>query len=266
MVESQEQQAELQKTIDRLVEWSGEWQMLFNSDKCHILHLGGNNGNYEYTMGGRVLETVEYEKDVGVIVHKSLKPTMQCARAANRANAILGQLSRAVSYRDKDTFMRLYKVYVRPHLEYAVVSWSPWTAQDKEMLEKVQRRAVGMVSNIRGRTYEARLTELDMTTLADRRVRGDMIATYKIMSGKDKVDPGLFFDLVADGVGPRTRAATGAPSIRLKGWRIDIRKYSFGLRVTSGWNSLPDSLRSVGTVLEFKIGYDEWVRGRRLGE
>ena len=155
---------------------------------------------------------------------------------------------------------------MRPHLEYAVVSWSPWTAQDKEMLEKVQRRAVGMVSNIRGRTYEARLTELDMTTLADRRVRGDMIATYKIMSGKDKVDPGLFFDLVADGVGPRTRAATGAPSIRAKGWRIDIRKYSFGLRVTSGWNSLPDSLRSVGTVLEFKIGYDEWVRGRMLGE
>jgi hypothetical protein len=37
------------------------------------------------------------------------------------------------------------------------------------MLEEVQRRAVGMVSNIRGRTYEARLSELGMTTLADRR-------------------------------------------------------------------------------------------------
>ena len=98
------------------------------------------------------------------------------------------------------------------------------------MLEKVQRRAVGMVSNIRGRTYEARLSELDMTTLADRRVRGDMIATYKIMSGKDKVEPGLFFDLVADGEGPRTRAATGAQNIRVKGWRLDIRKYSFGLK------------------------------------
>ena len=45
------------------------------------------------------------------------------------------------------------------------------------MLEEVQRRAVGMVSNLRGRTYEARLSELGMTTLADRRVRRDMIAT-----------------------------------------------------------------------------------------
>ena len=262
VVESQEHQAELQMTIDRLVEWSREWQMLFNSEKCHIMHLGANNNNFEYTMGGRVLEAVEFEKDVGVIVHRSLKPTMQCAQAANRANAILGQLSRAVSYRDKVTFMKLYKVYVRPHLEYAVVSWSPWSVGDKELLEKVQRRAVGMVSNLRGRTYEARLAELDMTTLADRRERGDMITTYKIMSGKEKVEPGVFFDMMAEGAGPRTRAATGAHNIRARGYRLDIRKNSFSLRVPALWNSLPDSLRKVGTVLEFKTGYDEW---RKLG-
>ena len=35
-----------------------------------------------------------------------------------------------------------------------------------------------------------------------------MIATYKIMSGKDKVEPGTSFDLVAEGAGPRKRAAT----------------------------------------------------------
>jgi hypothetical protein len=35
---------------------------------------------------------------------------MQCAKATGRANAILGQLSRAVCYRDKDTFLKLYKV------------------------------------------------------------------------------------------------------------------------------------------------------------
>ena len=262
VVENQEDQAELQNTINRLEEWSREWQMLFNSSKCHILHLGANNHNYEYSMGGRGLEAVEYEKDVGVIVHCSLKPTMQCAKAANRANAILGQLSRAVSYRDKTTFMKLYRVYVRPHLEYAVASWSPWTVGDRETLEKVQRRAVGMVSNLRARTYEARLAELGMTTLADRRVRGDMITTYKIMTGKEKVDPGMFFDLVAEGEGPRTRGATGAQNIRVRGARLDIRKYSFSQRVQVGWNSLPDSLRRVDTVLEFKTGYDEW---RRLG-
>jgi hypothetical protein len=50
---------------------------------------------------------------------------------------------------------------------------------DKEVLEKVQRRALGMVSKLRGKTYEDRLTEAGLTSLVDRRVRGDMIATYK---------------------------------------------------------------------------------------
>ena len=267
VVESEEQREEMQATINRLVQWSAEWQMLFNAGKCHLLHLGRGNARHTYTMEGRVLEAVEFEKDVGVVVHESLKPSMQCAKAAARANGILGQLSRAVCYRDKATFLKLYKVYVRPHLEYAVVSWSPWLQQDKEVLEKVQRRAVGMVTNLRRGTYEERLNEAGMLNLEDRRERGDMIATYKILSGKDKVEPGVIFGLGGDGPGPRTRQAAGTHHIQKQAAqpKLDIRRNSFSQRVVSTWNSLPDSLKGAQTVLAFKIGYDEWVRGGRLG-
>ena len=37
---------------------------------------------------------MEFEKDVGVIVHQSLKPSIQCARAVAMANAVLGQISK----------------------------------------------------------------------------------------------------------------------------------------------------------------------------
>ena len=66
------------------------------------------------------------------------------------------------------------------------------------MLERVQRRAVGMVTNWRGRTYRDMLREAGMTSLVDRRIRGDMIATYKIMSGRDKVKPEALFTLQGD--------------------------------------------------------------------
>jgi ribonuclease P/MRP protein subunit RPP40 len=94
------------------------------------------------------------EKDVCILVHKSLKPSQQCLRAATRVKQVLGQLSRALGYRDKDTFLKLYCVYGRPQLEYAIQSWSPWLIQDKEVLEKVQRRALKMVSDIKGNTYK----------------------------------------------------------------------------------------------------------------
>ena len=66
-------------------------------------------------------------------------PACSVPKPAARANGSLGQLSRAVSYRDRDTFLKLYKGYVRLHLKYAVASWSPWTVGDKEVLERVQR-------------------------------------------------------------------------------------------------------------------------------
>ena len=61
---------------------------MFNTSKCHMLHLGKNNKRYEYMMGGQVLETAQCEKDVGVLVHNSLKPSLQCSKAAEKANCL----------------------------------------------------------------------------------------------------------------------------------------------------------------------------------
>ena len=53
-------------------------------------------------------------------------------------------------------------------------------------------RAFRIVSDLSGRTYEARLGEVGLTSLEDRRVRGNMTTTFRIMTGKHKVDPGQF--------------------------------------------------------------------------
>ena len=128
-------------------------------------------------MGGVKLGAAEWEKDLGVIVHQSLRPSLQCARAAKKANGVLGQLCRGVGYRDKEVFIGLYLTSVRPHLEYAIQTWSPWTGGDKEVLEAVQRRAVKAVTNLKAKTYEDRLRELQLETLEERRKRGDLLQT-----------------------------------------------------------------------------------------
>jgi hypothetical protein len=43
--------------------------------------------------------------------------------------------------------------YVSPHLEFAIQTWSPWTDDDCECLEKVQRRAVDMISGFNRRLW-----------------------------------------------------------------------------------------------------------------
>jgi hypothetical protein len=43
-------------------------------------------------MKGMVLSITEEEKDVGVWITKSLKPSMQCQKAATRGRAVLNQI------------------------------------------------------------------------------------------------------------------------------------------------------------------------------
>jgi ribonuclease P/MRP protein subunit RPP40 len=105
------------------------------------------------------------------------------AKAAGTVTAAPGQISRAFHYRDRHTFVGLYKQYVRPHVQFTVQAWSLWTLQDREVPEKVQKRAVGMVSGLKGRTYEEKIEELGLTTLEERRHQADMAQVYKIVTG-----------------------------------------------------------------------------------
>ena len=92
--------------------------MLFNIEKCKVLHFGKHNMNADYSMDGKALQVVTEERDLGVIVQNDLKVSQQCVKAVKTANQILGMISRTFVYRSKDIILQLlYKSLVRPHLE-----------------------------------------------------------------------------------------------------------------------------------------------------
>ena len=172
----------------------------------------------------------------------------------------MGELTRGVSFRDKECFMDLYQTYVRPHLEYAVAAWSPWSQGDKDILEGVQRRAVMMVTNLKGKDYSQRLEELGITTLEERRERGDLIQAYKVLTGKERVSFQTWFQMCAALEDRRgTRAREGMFNVeRLEG-RLELRKNFWSVRVADKWNQLPDLVKSANNVNSFKNGLDNWT-------
>ena len=57
-VYSDEDVSAVQSDLCNLVEWSKEWQMLFNADKCKVMHIGFNNNKDKYDMNDVQLEYV----------------------------------------------------------------------------------------------------------------------------------------------------------------------------------------------------------------
>ena len=86
---------------------------------------------------------------------------------------MMGIIRRTFEYLEDKCFSTVFKSFVRPHIEYANQVWSP-TA-----LENVQRRATKLIPG-----YKERLIRLNLPTLSYRRLRGDMIEIYKILTGK----------------------------------------------------------------------------------
>jgi hypothetical protein len=252
IIKSRRDAEELQMALDLLCEWARTWGMRFNEKKCKIMHIGRNNPQYEYFMNGTKLSVVDEEKDVGVVIHKSLKPARQCKRAAATATGVLMQLAKCFHYRDRYIFLQLYKQYVRPHLEFATPAWAPWLQSDVQMLEKVQEKAVKMISGLKGGDYVEKCRELNLETLAERRVVQDMAQVHKLVHKVDKVDRLKLFNHVPEG---RTRLAADPLNMRQEPVRTDMRKHFFTQRIINEWNRIPAEVKNVKDVHKFKKLY-----------
>ena len=80
-------------------------------------------------MGDTVLCTTINEKDLTETISDDMNVSGQCGFAASKGNTILGLIKRNITYRhlniEKELLISLYKLIVRPHLEYCIQAWRP---------------------------------------------------------------------------------------------------------------------------------------------
>ena len=105
--------------------------MVFNADRCKVLHFRHNNEQDHYGIDCDILESVEEERDLGVIIQSNLKVDKQCAKAAKIANSVLDMIRRSFINKGVDIILPLYKSLVRPRLDYCVQAWSPFLRKDR---------------------------------------------------------------------------------------------------------------------------------------
>ena len=49
--------------LNKIYQWSLDWQMVFNVDKCTVLHMGKKNLEYKYKLRENLINSSIGEKD-----------------------------------------------------------------------------------------------------------------------------------------------------------------------------------------------------------
>ena len=251
----------LQRDLNTIREWAQKWKMEFNVDKCKIMHIGRTNPKQSYNMGGTNLTVTTEEKDLGVLVDDELEFDKHIRAIVNKANRMLGMIRRGFTCLDKEIFLNLYPVLVRPLLEYCVQVWSPYKQMHIDLIEGVQKRATRLVPGTKNMDYDQRLAYLkDLPKLEERRVRGDMIETYKILTGKEDTKWDRFFKFA-----PTRGDQDLARGLKLfhKSHKLDKRKYVFSHRVIRKWNELSREEVQSAKTSGFKEKYDTNEKERK---
>ena len=123
---------------------------------------------------------------------------------------------------------------MRPHLEYSGQAWGSQYKKNRELLERVQRRATKMIRGLEHLPYEDRLGELGLFSLEKRRLQGDLVDTFQYLKGDYEQEGNQLFTRVDS---DRTREK--GFNLKEGRFRLDIRGKFITKGVVTCWDMLP---------------------------
>ena len=152
------------------------------SDLLFLIYING------YFINGSILESVLHESDLGVTMSYNCEWKEQIEKAIGKANRTFAWVLCSTVSRLGSVMQPIYKSIIRPHLEYCVQVLTPTLRRGNwayiiMSLERCQWRFTNCIAGLEVLSYKERLLKLGLTTLLERRARGDLIETFKITKG-----------------------------------------------------------------------------------
>ncbi|KAF2346532.1 hypothetical protein FHG87_022711 [Trinorchestia longiramus] len=121
-------------------------------------------------------------------------------------------------------------------------------------MEKIQRKATEMIPELCNLSYKRRLQRLELIPLEQRRLRGQLIETFKYLNGHNNVTLEGLFER-----GSNVRTRNNGQKL-LRNFKISQAMNFFPVKIAAAWNQLPENIVSAGTVNTFKNRLDKfWI-------
>ena len=255
--------------------------MQFHPNKCKVLPVTGrltptqrliqelpftnHYSHFVYSLGDTHLDSVDSERDLGLVVTRELDWTSQCEKIYSRANQRLGLTRRTCHFLTKSNRRRvLYLAMVRSQFEHCSQIWRPTTRTLLDKLERLQRRAVKWIlfeehTHYTHRSYILKCKNLKIMPLSDRFDFLDLVFFFKIIKGMIPVElPSYIIPYQGSSRLRRTHldhlsyVSTVTPRTEMG----PLAK-SFFYRTFTMWNHVPLEIRQIESLSDFKVKLTE---------
>jgi hypothetical protein len=237
----------IQDSLDKLCQWSDLWQLTISHKKCSVMSIGCHVNDDSFNLDGQTVQSVNTVRDLGVRFCSNLTFASHINTIVAKTHARASLIHKCFLSKDATPLTKAFVTYVRPILEYATVIWSPYHTGEIAKLESVQRRFTKRLVGLRYMTYSDRIHFLELDGLEERRLRFDLVFTYKILFGLVNMNWSNMFSF-------NVRTATRRYSYKLFAEisHVNVRHNFLCNRVVNAWNRLPASDCHFNTFKTFK--------------
>ena len=151
--------------------------MKFNPDpnkqaqEVHFSNRTNKDSSLSTTFNNSKVETISSQKHLGLILDERLNFNEHLENKINKCYKIIGFLKRLSNKLPRDVLLRIYKSFVRSHLDYGdIVYDKPNNESFISRSERVQHKAcLAITGAIQGTSCECLYKELGLESLSDRR-------------------------------------------------------------------------------------------------
>jgi hypothetical protein len=199
-------------------------------------------------LGSNIIPVVTDVKDLGVVIDAAVTFKKHINNIVARSSSRVALIYKCFISKDVVTLLRAYKTYVRPILDYASCVWSPYHITAIKQIESVQRKFTKRLPGYANLEYCQRCAQLNIETLELRRLRQDLLLTYKILFGMVNVCSTEFFTLSNTGHNTRGHCY----KLSQQHCRINIRSNFYCERVIKPWNSMNAQQSDFNCFASFK--------------
>ena len=157
---------DLRRDLSKINLWAWQWKMKFNADKTKEVIFSCKREKSIHPilkLGDEIISKKSEHKHLGLILDTKLKFKSHIREAIVKARRGIGLLKHLSKYVSREVLDQIYKLYVRPHLDYGDIIYHKYDP-DKQLnftgkLEQAQYKAALAVSGAWKGTNRSRLIE-----------------------------------------------------------------------------------------------------------